>query len=76
MAVTLGIVCGLMAWAAASALGIAALLEASATAFTVLKVAGAAYLIALGVYAIATAGPGPSRRWSGAAGGPASPSAW
>jgi threonine/homoserine/homoserine lactone efflux protein len=55
-AVTLGIVSGLMVWAAASALGVAALLAASATAFTVLKFAGAGYLFGLGLYSLLTAG--------------------
>ena len=49
---TLGIVAGCMAWAAASALGVAAVLEASATAFSVLKRAGAAYLVFLGIQSI------------------------
>ena len=43
-----GIVSGLFVWAALSAVGIAALLSASATAFATLKLAGAAYLIYLG----------------------------
>lgn len=43
-----GITSGLFVWAALSALGIAALLSASATAFAILKLAGAAYLIYLG----------------------------
>lgn len=49
LATTLGIVAGLIAWATASALGVAALLSASATAFTVLELAGAAYLVLLGL---------------------------
>ena len=49
---TFGIVTGVMAWAVASALGIAALLAASATAFVVLKLVGAAYLVLLGLQAI------------------------
>lgn len=44
-----GIISGLCLWAAASAAGIAALLAASATAFTVLKLVGAAYLVTIGI---------------------------
>ena len=44
-----GILCGLVVWAALAVLGIAAVLAASATAFTILKIAGAAYLLYLGV---------------------------
>src|SRR5687768_16847477 len=40
---------GLLGWAAAAALCVAAVLAASATVFTVLKLAGAAYLVYLGV---------------------------
>jgi threonine/homoserine/homoserine lactone efflux protein len=45
----LGTCVGLIVWATASAVGIAAVLAASATVFTVLKLAGAAYLVYLGV---------------------------
>jgi len=44
-----GVLSGLVVWAFLSAVGIAALVAASATAFTVLKLAGAAYLIYLGL---------------------------
>jgi RhtB (resistance to homoserine/threonine) family protein len=44
-----GILTGLFVWALLSAIGVAAIVAASATAFTVLKLAGAAYLIYLGV---------------------------
>lgn len=48
----LGITNGLFVWAALSAAGVAAILNASATAFTVLKLAGGAYLIFLGLRTI------------------------
>src|SRR5688572_1648264 len=60
---SLGICAGLPLHAAASALGLAAVLAASATAFTILKLLGAAYLVWLGLSAIREAGR------SGAAGG-------
>jgi threonine/homoserine/homoserine lactone efflux protein len=47
-----GIAVGLLGWATASALGVAAVLSASASVFTVLKLAGAAYLVYLGVQAL------------------------
>jgi threonine/homoserine/homoserine lactone efflux protein len=46
---SVGITTGLLCWALASAVGLAALLSASATAYTGLKVVGACYLIWLGV---------------------------
>ena len=48
----LGVGVGSLAWAVAAALGIGLLLERSATAFTGLKLAGAAYLIYLGLGSI------------------------
>jgi RhtB (resistance to homoserine/threonine) family protein len=52
VATALGISTGLLVWALAAALGIAALLQASGTAFTILKLAGAAYLVWLGLRAL------------------------
>lgn len=43
---------GLLVWGAASAAGIAALIAASGTAFTAVKIAGAAYLAILGLWLI------------------------
>jgi len=48
-ATAFGVGLGSVAWAAASVLGVALLLEASAAAFTVFKLAGAAYLGYLGL---------------------------
>ena len=48
---SVGITTGLLCWALASAVGLAALLSASATAYTGLKLVGACYLIWLGVQA-------------------------
>jgi len=44
-----GICSGLLLWAALSAIGIAAILSASAEIYSVLRLAGAAYLIFLGI---------------------------
>ena len=48
----LGIAVGVMVWSVCAALGIAALLAASATAFTVVKLVGAAYLLYMGTRAV------------------------
>jgi threonine/homoserine/homoserine lactone efflux protein len=48
----IGINAGLLVWAVAAALGVAALLHASAPAFMLLKLPGAAYLVWLGLHAL------------------------
>ncbi|MCM6775236.1 LysE family transporter [Nocardia sp. CDC159] len=55
MASAAGIALGVFAWAALSGLGVAGLLAASAIAFTVVKLAGAAYLLFLGIRALLAA---------------------
>lgn len=64
-----GINAGLLVWAVAAALGIAALLHASAPAFTLLKLAGAAYLVWLGLCALTAA-------WRGTSNGSAERPSW
>ena len=49
VATALGVNTGMVVWTVASAAGLVALVEASAVAFTALKLAGAAYLIWIGV---------------------------
>ena len=44
-----GVALGTLGWGAAATLGVAAVLERSATVFTVLRLAGAAYLTSLGL---------------------------
>ena len=55
MACAAGIASGVLAWAVVTSLGIAGLLAASAVAFTVVKLVGAAYLVLLGVQALLAA---------------------
>lgn len=55
MAAAVGIAVGASAWVVAAATGVATLLAASALAFTVVKVVGAAYLLYLGVKALRAA---------------------
>jgi threonine/homoserine/homoserine lactone efflux protein len=47
----LGNLCGLSLWVAAAALGLAAMLEASEVGYAALRIAGACYLVFLGVQA-------------------------
>jgi RhtB (resistance to homoserine/threonine) family protein len=51
----LGIQTGLVIWAAASVLGIAVILRASAEVYTMIRLAGAAYLVWLGVSSLRAA---------------------
>jgi RhtB (resistance to homoserine/threonine) family protein len=57
-ATTLGIAAGCMIWAIASAAGVAAVLAASETAYDALRLAGAAYLVWLGVQSLLAARSG------------------
>jgi threonine/homoserine/homoserine lactone efflux protein len=53
-----GIACGLLVWGALTAAGLAALLAASAGVYLAVKLAGAAYLVFLGVQALRRPGRG------------------
>lgn len=67
LATTWGVVVGCLAWAAASALGVAAVLAASATAYDALRLAGAGYLVWLGIGALRRSGRDPVVPAGGAA---------
>jgi RhtB (resistance to homoserine/threonine) family protein len=69
LATALGINLGIAFWSVAAALGLAAVVAASAAAFTAIKLAGAAYLIYLGVQALRSSGAHAAERLP-AAGGP------
>jgi threonine/homoserine/homoserine lactone efflux protein len=60
-ATTLGILAGCLVWAIVSAAGVAAVLAASKTAYDALRLAGAAYLIWLGVQSLLAARRGDYR---------------
>jgi threonine/homoserine/homoserine lactone efflux protein len=53
----LGVGAGILAWAAAATFGVGVLLERSSTAFTILKLAGAAYLAYLGLRSLLSRSP-------------------
>ena len=55
LATTLGISAGCLVWASASAVGVAALLAASRSAYDALRLIGAAYLVWLGVQSLLAA---------------------
>ncbi|GAA3248445.1 LysE family translocator [Dactylosporangium siamense] len=55
MATAVGVAAGVFVWAIAAATGVAALVAVSAVAFTVIKLAGAGYLLYLGVKALRSA---------------------
>jgi threonine/homoserine/homoserine lactone efflux protein len=60
-ATTLGIMAGCLVWAIVSAAGVAAVLAASKTAYDALRLAGAAYLVWLGVQSLLSARRGDYR---------------
>lgn len=65
---SLGVSAGLSVWTIAAAVGAASVLRASAVAFTVLKLAGALYLIWLGLQALRAAGHAAAGEQAAAAG--------
>ena len=67
LATTLGVLCGLVIWVSAASLGLSAVLKASKVGYDVLRIAGALYLVWLGVTSLRTRGrvvdePGASPR--------------
>lgn len=74
-ATALGVNAGVLAWGAGAAVGVSALLTASTVAFTVLRVAGAAYMVWLGVRMLRAALTGTGAH-DEAEGGPAPESCW
>jgi threonine/homoserine/homoserine lactone efflux protein len=58
VATALGINLGVLFWVITAALGLAAVVAASATAFAAIKLAGAIYLICLGLFALRSARTG------------------
>jgi threonine/homoserine/homoserine lactone efflux protein len=54
---SLGVATGHLCWGAAAAFGVAAIIHTSATLYTVLRLAGAAYLVWLGVHALLARSP-------------------
>jgi threonine/homoserine/homoserine lactone efflux protein len=52
LATAFGVVAGTLGWTLAAALGVAAVVQASAAAFAAIKLAGACYLVFLGVQAL------------------------
>jgi threonine/homoserine/homoserine lactone efflux protein len=69
----LGTGVGLIGWATASAVGIAAVLAASATVFTALKLAGALYLVYLGLQTLLALRRGEAHDRAGSKHAPGSP---
>lgn len=69
LATAAGVALGQAVWALAAAVGIAALVQASQTAFTALRLAGAAYLVFLGVQSLLAAIRGRARDPAAPAGG-------
>ena len=68
LATSLGLCVGVLGWAIAAAIGVSALLATSAAAFTALKLAGAVYLVYLG---ITTLRSGDTHTTTDPSGGPA-----
>ncbi|HJQ00794.1 MAG TPA: LysE family translocator [Jatrophihabitans sp.] len=75
----LGVLSGLTIWVVAAALGLSAVLRASQQAYLVLRIAGAIYLLWLGIQSLRARAPGPSRwpdRPAAACSAPATRLAW